>query len=402
LKSDARPRLLLLTMRDPWADHGGDRLRARRLAEQLAKRFDVIVWHPEPQGAAPIEPLPEGVNVRGFGLEGSPARALLRAASNPKLPLQVALYDHAALHRACALEAPKADIVVAHLIRMAPYLAHFGQQVRVLDYCDAVSENARQTAQRAGVLSPWGWLNRIEAPRARHFERAASVTADLALVSSQTDQQWMGLPDDRTLIVPQGVDTRLAPAAPPTSGEKVLLVIGQMDYFPNLDGVLWFAREVLPQLAGVTLRVAGRISGPRRAQLAALDGVQVHGRFGAIAEVADGCILAIAPLHVSTGVQNKVLEYLAVGLPVVASPAAVRGLPTDAEPTGIQVAGDAAQWVSTLHALIDDAPRRDALRTRGLAHVRLWHDWDAIGARLTDRITELLAKHQQRSLPSVA
>jgi glycosyltransferase involved in cell wall biosynthesis len=385
-----KPRLLFLTSRDPYADVGGDRLRARHLVAQLAREYEVSVWW---LGAAPrAGTLAAGDGVtRSYVAAGAISRGsrLMAAAFDAAMPLQVALNDVAAMHRACATTSRSFDVVFCHLIRMAPYLRHF-HALRVLDFCDAVSENARQTAQHSAWWSPWGWVNAIEAPRAQRYERALAGCFDLATVASQADADLLALPSQRCLIVPQGISGGALRAVARSDRPEVMF-LGRMNYFPNRQAAHWFAREVMPRAPELGLRLIGPVGGAVRARLERQRGVTVLGRVKDLSAASQGCALAIAPMRVATGLQSKILDYLALGLPVVASPEAVRGLPLGPQAAGIELAETPRQWAERLRALIADPAWRERLSVQGLNYVHRHHDWDAIGASLLQRLCSLRA-----------
>jgi glycosyltransferase involved in cell wall biosynthesis len=386
-----KPPLLFLTPRDPFFEHGGDRLRARNLIAQLSRAFDVTVWfigHEQPNqtehtGASAVHGIAVGPRTRW--------RNALRGLFDRGQPLQVALHDAAAVHAAAIAGSDRFEIVFCHLIRMAPYLAHF-KALKVIDFCDAVSENARQTAQRSPWWSVWGWVNALEAPRAQRYERSLASSFDLATVASEVDRQLLAIPRERCLVVPQGVSSVSRPVA--ITSAPVLLFLGKMDYFPNLNAVQWFCRYVMPLLPEFGLRVVGPISQQHRRQLEAMARVQVCGRVDDLTDAAQGCSFGIAPMQVATGIQNKVLDYLALGLPVLATTAAARGLPAGPDAAGLQIADAPADWARLACALLADQPRREQLRRQGLAYASEWHSWDRIGHNLIKRIGDVLEQQQ--------
>lgn len=382
-----KPPLLFLTSRDPFFEHGGDRLRARNLIAQLSRAFEVTVWfighapanRTEHAGASTVRGIAVGPRTRW-------GNALGRLFDRGQ-PLQVALHDAASVHAEAMADSDRFEIVFCHLIRMAPYLTHF-KALRVIDFCDAVSENARQTAHRSPWWSAWGWVNALEAPRAQRYERSLASSFDLATVASEADRQLLAIPHERCLVVPQGVSSVSRPVE--VTSAPVLLFLGKMDYFPNLDAVHWFCRRILPLLPEFDLRVVGPISHRHRRQLEALTRVQICGRVDDLTDAAQGCTLGIAPMQVATGIQNKVLDYLALGLPVLATSAAARGLPAGPEAAGLQIADAPVDWARLARALLADQPRREQLRRQGLAYVSEWHSWDRIGHNLVKRIADVL------------
>jgi glycosyltransferase involved in cell wall biosynthesis len=385
-----KPSLLFLTSRDPYSDHGGDRLRARHLVEQLVREFDVRLWciATGSVGDSRVSPPVQGLAIRRFAVDRlTRVMAVARGLRNPDVPVQAAMNSVASLHDACRTDEARADIVFCHLIRMGPYLQHFRAPL-VLDYCDAVSDNARQTAQRSHLLSPWGLANRFEAPRARRYERLLQTRVDLATVASSRDLELLGLQEHRSMVVPQGFSTPSRPVS--VSSAPAALFIGKMDYFPNFDAVRWFAQHVITQLPGFTLRVVGPASPRTQRALARMPGVEAIGRVADLASAAEGCAFGVAPMQIATGIQNKVLDYLALGLPTIASSAAATGMAAPADAAGMCLADNAQAWLDAIGSLLPDEARREAMRRQGLLYLQQWHRWDAIGDKLLARLQVLL------------
>jgi len=393
-----KPRLLFLTSRNPYDGISGDRLRARKLIEQLSRNFSVTVWCTSKTFT--ISNVPDEVSIQAFPPKPSETiRNLLRACLQQNIPFQVALHESSTLHSACRLGHSDFDVVFSHLIRTATYLKHFRIQ-RVLDYCDAISENATQTAANARLWSAWGLINRLEAPRAQRYEKQLRTAIDLAIVASQRDATLIGLEDIRTTIVPQGVDLRTGRKnpTPPTSSKSTALFIGTMDYFPNLDAALWFADNVLPLIPNLALRIVGPISEKNRLKLEAKPRVQVMGRVAELSEVAYGCDIGVAPMRVATGIQNKILDYLSLGLPVLATTKAIQGLPVGPEAAGIIVVDTPEQWSQQAINILQTPSLLQTLSSRGTRYVREWHDWNRIGDRLLAAMDETSAIRKLQSL----
>jgi len=132
-------------------------------------------------------------------------------------------------------------------------------------------------------------------------------------------------------IVPNGVDLEyFKPGAQSAGKAPVLAFLGRMDYFPNVDGVVYFAKEVLPRIRQSVPEVKFRIIGshPTRAvrSLASLPGVTVTGFVSDVREHLQDVAVAVVPLRICRGTQNKMLESMAMGIPTVATSSAGRGV----------------------------------------------------------------------------
>ena len=163
-----------------------------------------------------------------------------------------------------------------------------------------------------------------------------------------------------------------------------------MDFFPNWHGAEWFGRHVLPLLdSSIRLKVVGDCPQPIREKLEAIDRVDVAGRVESLAAACDDCFAGIAPMKVATGIQNKVLEYFAMGLPSVVSESVASGLLPSAQGT-CHVATQPSFWADAIQVIAADPARADVMAKRARAYVLHSHSWDQIGREYRQRLHELL------------
>jgi sugar transferase (PEP-CTERM/EpsH1 system associated) len=257
----------------------------------------------------------------------------------------------------------------------------------VMDFVDVDSAKFEAYAQTGPIALRW--LMRREADRLAAFERAVAVRADSCLFVSEAEAALFrartGLRN--VLAVSNGIDVdhfdpaadfpRLAPAE---RGEgPLLLLTGQMDYRPNVEAVTAFASEVLPQLPGVRFAVAGRKPAPEVLALRKA-GVTVTGEVPDIRSWLAAADIVVAPLGIARGIQNKVLEAMAMAKPVVASPAAFEGI--EAEPgRDLILASMPEQAAAIAHLLAHPAKARD-IGIAGRRRMESDYRWDARLARL--------------------
>jgi polysaccharide biosynthesis protein PslH len=131
-----------------------------------------------------------------------------------------------------------------------------------------------------------------------------------------------------------------------------LVFVGVLDYKPNVDGLLWFCESVFPALRQrfpqTTLQIVGKRPQVRVQRLTEITGIQLASDVPDVRPYLQHADMAIAPLQIARGVQNKVLEALASGLPVIASSFAAKGIETDG---GIEIADTLPQWLDAIHKL---------------------------------------------------
>jgi glycosyltransferase involved in cell wall biosynthesis len=325
---------------------------------------------------AEIEAMGVRVEIIPLGWAGG-LPALIGGLLGDDRPFQVLLHvrrqARAALDRLLAVG--HFDLVHAQLARAAPYLPRVAPPV-VIDLIDALSENfARRAEHQRTVLSPvLAW----EARRLRRLE-GALVAAAPCLVVSAAERQALGNRES-IRVVPNGVDTHAFAYREDARLRTRLIFAGNLGYFPNVDAARWLAHDIVPRVRAAVPEVELRLVGARPARrvraLARLPGVSLAAAVPAMAPEVGAATVAIVPLRAGSGLQNKVLEAMAVGTPVVATPRAAAGLEVRAG-EHLLVAEDAAGLAAAAVTLLRDpaSARRLARAARALVEARYrWED----------------------------
>ena len=272
-------------------------------------------------------------------------------------------------------------LVSRHYIagEMLPLLRRYAPNARVLfDTVDLHYLRERRAAELAGDAAAMR-----AAMRTRDLELALIHEADATLVVSEVERALLAI--DAT-----GADVRVlsnlhreTPPGPAWSQRDGLLFVGGFRHPPNVDAVLWFAREVLPRIRAVrpTLEfhcVGGDV--PHEiARLAELPGIRIHGHVPDLQPLLDGARVSIAPLRYGAGVKGKVNQAMAHGLPVVATTAAVEGMHLrDGE--DVLVADDAAAFADSVLRLHGDEALWARLSANGRDNVARHFSLDAARA----------------------
>jgi sugar transferase (PEP-CTERM/EpsH1 system associated) len=266
----------------------------------------------------------------------------------------------ATLRAICDARPP--DVVFAYCSGMArfamqPPLDHVPM---VLDFVDVDSQKWREMA--ATSRAPKSWIFQREAATLGAFEARAADTAVTSLVVNNREAEIArGLaPRANIQVMPNGVELdRLRPSGPPSARARVVFC-GVMSYSPNADGMTWFVEHVWPAVRAkrpdATLAVVG-LDPPTafRALCAADASITVTGRVDDVREWLWDSAVGIAPLHVARGVQNKALEAIASGLPIVLTAAVAGGLPAAAA-SASRVANTPAQFAAHVLDLLSFSP----------------------------------------------
>ncbi|MBP0496089.1 TIGR03087 family PEP-CTERM/XrtA system glycosyltransferase [Roseomonas indoligenes] len=395
-----RPRLLFLSHRIPYPPDKGDKIRAWHMLDHLAKRWTVdlgcLVDDPADMAHLPVlRAVCDRVECHQTGRRSlAAARALMRV--RPGLPLTLGWF-HAPALRAwveAGLAARRYDAVFVYSSAMAPYVmgpAAAGTR-RILDLVDV--DSAKWAAYAEDAAPPMRQVWAREARTLLTFERRAAAAFDRTLFVSREERDHFAAlaPESAPRLdwVDNGVDlARFDPALPhanPFDGKAPPLVFtGTMDYRPNVEAVGWFAQEVMPLLRAAAqgpapeFHIVGANPAPAVRALAALPGVHVTGAVPDTRPYIAHAAAAVAPLRIARGIQNKVLEAMALARPVIASPEAFEGVRAAAGRDILVADGAQATAAAISEALSGRLP---GLGTAARAAVARGHDWSATLRRL--------------------
>lgn len=297
------------------------------------------------------------------------------------------------------------DVMVLHGKAAFPVIAGMRSLRRlpsVIDLCDATSLRQRGHLRHADAWSiPWRLASYV---RARRIERQMIAHSPELLFISQRDRDAvLGDADDRGVVLPNGIDldywTR--GAATPRPGDIVFT--GVMNYPPNEDAALILIRDVMPLLhrrrPDLTLWLAGLHPTPAMIEAAAGNpAVRITGYVDDLRPYLEQAALFVAPIRYASGVQNKVLEALAMEVPVVTMPAVARGLVVGGSVPPVRVAEDPAGIADAVLELLDDAEARGRLGKDGRQYVETRFNWD----RSADGLERLCVRAAARHLPLTA
>jgi glycosyltransferase involved in cell wall biosynthesis len=196
---------------------------------------------------------------------------------------------------------------------------------------------------------------------------------------------------DRVIVCSNGVDVTSLPFSP-KHHDPVIAFIGNMTTLQNMDACLYFIEEVLPMLLKrreITFRIVGKITEADARRLRAHPGVEVTGTVTSVAAAVDGARAAVCPIRIGAGVQNKLLEYMALGLPAISSSIGLEGFA--ARPgTEVLVADSPAEYSAHIDWLFQNPERAKALALAARRYVERSHDWEQVLSPLKEKVRSLV------------
>jgi sugar transferase (PEP-CTERM/EpsH1 system associated) len=383
-----------------WPLTGGALLRNFHLANVLAARCQVTLLQLAKPDEKETGTWPETHFHRILTFERGPGYTpgnILRGMLGPT-PLPVLNYA-----------SKSAAAKLSELLASEPFDAVQLESVHLLSYLDVI----RRAPSRPAVIADWhnveselmsryasrtgNWAKRLLAYRTAHLlERAEQrllSEADVHLVVSERERQLLEsrFSKANVHVVPNGVDTaafQTTVAGRSSSNEtpNTLLFVGSMDYHANVDAVVWFVREIWPDVSSrfpsLTFTIAGRNPGPKVQALASTS-VRITGSVDDIRPFYLSAAAVVVPLRVGSGTRLKILEAMAAGVPVVSTSLGAEGLEA-ADGVHLLTGDSRREFTSALIRLIQDRALAAALANAGLTLVAERYDWSIIGQRLYD------------------
>ncbi|MCB0077199.1 MAG: glycosyltransferase [Anaerolineales bacterium] len=400
-------KLLFLTPQMPWPPQQGAALRNGGLIHALAQRHEL---HLLTFADAPTPTPPHLASLTTVPLPPRSGAARLRDLLRHPAPDMARRLASPAMAEALAslLQRHGFDLVQVEGIEMVPFaLPYLGRAVGPRWIYDAhnAESDLQVSALRADLKRPTRWhaalYSALQVRKLRRFERDSLPRFDGVVAVSQEDAALLTAQCHvDAVVVPNGVDSdHFAPqrfdAAPDMAGRggPTLLFTGKMDFRPNVDGVLWFADQILPQLADLnpTLWVVGQR--PHRAldRLRQQPNIVLRGWVDAVEPYLAAADLVVVPLRMGSGTRLKVLQALSMARPVVGTTLGCAGLAVS-DGKELRLADSADDFANAVRQTLLQPRDAAAMAMRGRAHIQQKFDWRVIVPSLEESYQRWLAQ----------
>lgn len=384
--------ILFLCSRFPYPPNRGDKLRAFNIIRQLSlakHRLFLISFIEQKSDYTHID------NLRSYFeriiVEHLPTyKSCIKAAWGifSKTPLQVAYYKSKNMKHVVDsfIRQNQIDLIYVHLFRMAHYVEYHEGIYKILDFTDVISNHLEKSIKFRS------WLDRqlysVEWLRIKAYEKKISQKFDECWVISRREAELLSgfSPLANVKIVPIGVDSKLFK---PIEDDKddLLIFVGYLRSAYNVDAILFFCRQILPRVKkafpSVKFYVVGDHPHRKIRTLAKEGNIVVTGFVKDLCGLLNKSKIFVAPFRFSSGIQTKILEAMATGLPVVCTSMANEGL--GATPNEeILVADDPEEFANYIINLLDDDRRREKIGLRAREFVKKHFNWNKVAQRIEE------------------
>ncbi len=403
-------KILFITPRFPYPPYKGDKLRAYHQIKYLSRRHSVtlcsfIESKEELSYIGEFKKYCESIETILLKPYSSYLNAFFYAFS--RFPLQVGYYYSKKMKKKIDELLGKErlfDIIHTQLVRMIPYIKDYQKTPKVLDMVDTLSLNMKRRLEREKL--PMKLLLRLEYIKLQKYEADAHRAFDKVIVCSESDKRFLRYKGNVS-VCPNGVDTDLFYFSESTGGPSLnLCFLGNMGYFPNVDAVLFFVKKIFPlvkkKISNVKFYIVGINPAACIRNLARkYKDIMVTGFVEDVRSYLKKATVAVYPIRSGSGIQNKVLEAMASGTPVVATQYALEGIQVNPEEHVI-MADEPGEFAYRVVELLSDAGLRRCLATNARRLVEDIYDWDIYGRELERIYASAIALHSKSNSTKVA
>ena len=381
---------MVITSRFPYPLDKGDKLRAYHQIKELAKECEVHLVslsnkniHEKDKNE--LEKICKSVSI--YKLNKLQSLLSLFGALFNKKPFQVALFYNKNIHKKIKKKTREINPnhIYCQLIRCAEYVKDEFDIPKTIDFMDVLSKGI----ERRISTSPF-YLKKIletEAERLKIYENIMFEYFDNHAIISLQDQELIyHVKREEIAIIPNGIDTHFFSPDSKIKKKYTLLFNGNMQYQPNVKSAIYIVTHILPlvkeKIPGVSLLISGT-SPTKEVQELASDAVTVSGWMDDIRDAYNQAIIFIAPMQIGTGLQNKLLEAMAMEMPCVTSKLANNALNAKTNDE-ILIGNSKEEYAELIIKLINDSSKREALGKNGQTYVRNNFNWETSTKKLLE------------------
>lgn len=386
-------RLLFLTSRVPYPIEKGDKLRVFNFIKEMSKYHEVYLFAIDESNTSDenIQVLKQYCkSVEIFPISKFDIACNIVTGIFKGLPLQVAFYTNKAGIKAfnnfCKDIHP--DHIFCQLLRVTEYVKDICYPNKTIDIQDTMSVNiARSNKKRSFIVRP---IFNLEEKRLKKYEYELFNLYNNKIIITESDRILYPHPRREEIhIVPNGVDYEYFTHDTEVNKDIDLVFTGNMGYKPNIDAAFYLIEKILPIVYKVIPDIKVAIVGtnpPKSLVNKANKNIEVTGWVKSVKDYYSRAKVFIAPMRIGTGLQNKLLEAMAMNLPCITTPLANNSLKAT-DKTEILIGNDEVQLADSIINLLKDNTLNDTIAKNGNLFVRSTYNWQTVGEQINRIIT---------------
>jgi len=379
-------KILILTPRLPYPVIGGDKIRIYNICKILSEAGHQLTLLSFVENKNEAELAQNHPDKRIFSRVSTIVLSKQKSWFNSfiglfrRWPLQISYYQSKKMTSLADKEIASGnyDAILVHLIRMAPYAMKHSNVKKVLEMTDAISMNYSRSGKYkvkglSGKVYLLGQLYRIEEERVRRYEEECIDKFDSTVVVSDVDRNYLtknltSAIREKVKVIPHGVAEKFLEVASVDYNPNLIIFMGNMRTFQNTDAALYFIKEIYPLIQAkhqsVKFRVIGNEPPLALRKFDGQKGIEITGRVDEVINYAKGAAVSVCPMRIGAGIQTKVLESMAMGVPVVLTSVAAEGIEGKAGEHFL-VADTAQEFAAEVLKIIKNPSLRNRLSRAG-------------------------------------
>jgi len=389
-------KILVLCSRPPYPLIGGDRIRIYNTGKILSRKYrvDLACMSEGKVRDEYVERLKE--TFRGVILFSYPPFRFTWNAFKgifSKRPLQVHYYYFSEIQKWINDRHGDYDLIFAHHIRTAEYLRNIDSP-KIVDLHDAISINYSEAAKK--VKKSWKAIYWMEKGRVLPYEVRTVSEFDRSFIVSDVDRDYLiqhGADQEKIVTIPVAVKDEVINRSPEAEEENQIVFFGKLDTVPNRDAAIYFSRKVFPLLRKQNRDLKFLILGanpPKEVlRLAKIDGITVTGFVEHPYKYLDSSRAFVVPMRFGAGVQNKLLEAMALRKPVVTTSLGAKAIKGE-DGKHFLVADDPEEMANKILDLLEDKEKRRSLGEEARALVEKEYTWSTVGQKFLREIDRVI------------
>lgn len=376
-------KIFYLTPRVPFPIDKGDKLRAYHQIKHLSEMHEIFLYAIDENAIHNAKDSPLQDFCKGMKIFQLSRIKILRNLVNgvfKSVPFQTSYYYSKEIADDIKIEIKKfqPDVILCQLIRAAKFVEDINDIPKVIDYVDVISKGLERRINKSNLLMKF--LLKWEYKRAVKYEKRVAEIFDAQIIITDEDKSLLQFKDkNKVNIIPNGIDFEFfQPVEHPK--EYDLFFSGNLSYPPNIDAAEFLVKEIMPIVWKTNPNAKVLIAGasPKKRVLSlASNNIHVNGWTDDIRDYYKTARIFIAPLQIGTGLQNKLLQAMAMKMPCVVSELTQKGVSQE-KCDFMLVANEPEEYAEHVNTLLNNSKAEKEISEKGFNYVKHNYEWKKI------------------------